>query len=1456
MKNIFIIFAILFLFTPDINAQNIPELECHNCETLRNQFCENCTTGKGGELFNGFLITHKSKKTKIYSPFEFKYERGRYHLKGVNGKEYSFLLPVKFNGVLISTESILLDAVSDCRCQDSGGDPQLSDGVTILGDGSPGDEFRSDTINEIATKTDILNSTKFIDGTDPVDAVYLDGNTGIGTVTPDALLDVEGGTVRFSDYGDGTVTGTETQLLGVNSDGDIIEVSSAQRFQKESYFDFEDANLNVTNSNLNPNDNVSIQKINNNYQLQSSAIFPADSLLTIPVLNKGWENLFSYSNQFGTEDGGTSWNDLGSLYEIIEDDAAHPLGVGGSRGFVMTNTSTVIAYGNDDFKNNIYEPDSTYTISFWAKQGNRAQDSNTDINVQLSYSGNPDPNFTIGLTSEWIYYNVTLTALEVARTFNFVSINITGDVGDKVNITDVQLNHNTYTGQNYYETTTDLLETTDSIFLNYKLVNGGIDYTDFRNIKGEDGASINYLSAACQTIEGCGAIYFHGVLNPTTQILVREHVSILGDFNSAASTGSDNYLLASSRVVADLDDITKSVFLSVGTDQIAGTELGGFVFENLSPAKAIWESDGDLGSQIHNIHVAKVTVETQFGFLFAGTSSIPLNVVIDNCKIQGAVTGIYGNAVNTIVSNTKLLECDTVANITGGQWVFDNCWFEKMDNTGLVFDGDRLSINDVYVESVPKLGVVNGAIFDIQKADIFNVTNASLHNQPAADISTNHINLDSVGAINLTAIRFNNVGGQYITTTEATGKVIVSSYFVNNFSRPYLFDANYTGIFDRTKVINLSDDENWIPRLETEIALISDSYLKSLIDSTTIEGNLRIWADTIPIRGTQNLFTDSENLITPAWVLLLEDVGNIFEDFDGTAELFVPDSQPSTLQAINFGSIGNGYNLPNKRFTVSYDARKASDFSVHTIYASLAAAGIEDDVNSEVVTLTSSWVRYTHTLVSTDVAYNFNFHMDGDSILIRNVSITEGYLNEEYRMTTTTAIENPEVVFNGSVSITDNVRFSDYGAGTKTGTATYNLSVDVNGDIIETVAGAVLENLIVVNQSNFSTTLGGTIDPDKEYFLDGNIDMGTTTITVPSGGINIKGFDFKVSGLFSTENNYTLFISAVGGSGDILLMDFKIDISGTTSQVFNLEADTGVEAFEMNMVNFNNCTSLGEVDGYRQGLETGTGRFGGTPELTLSGTWSGGYFISTSICRDLIDGSYFLYKEGTVFTMASRFRSNANMDLNASVGFVDFVPANFPNANTLQFTETIIARNGLFDPTDATLIPNIGKGDIASSWRNNIGIDNTHVGGELDLTSETLTSITVLDQFETLLGTFTSSDLQHFDSPSNGQLRHLAETPREYSFNGNLIIDGTANDILTVRIRRWDDSASGFVTELTQTRKINPFSGTDDFAFFLYISRKIILDQDDYIFLEVANTSSGSNDITLKIDSYFIVEER
>ncbi|GAA3616058.1 hypothetical protein GCM10022396_37700 [Flavivirga amylovorans] len=59
---------------------------------------------------------------------------------------------------------------------------------------------------------------------------YSISQVGIGTTNPQAQLDVSGGNVRFSNYGTGTVTGTELYLLAVENDGDLVEIPISSNY--------------------------------------------------------------------------------------------------------------------------------------------------------------------------------------------------------------------------------------------------------------------------------------------------------------------------------------------------------------------------------------------------------------------------------------------------------------------------------------------------------------------------------------------------------------------------------------------------------------------------------------------------------------------------------------------------------------------------------------------------------------------------------------------------------------------------------------------------------------------------------------------------------------------------------------------------------------------------------------------------------------------------------------------------------------------------------------------------------------------------------------------------------------------------------------------------------------------------------------------------------------------------
>lgn len=223
--------------------------------------------------------------------------------------------------------------------------------------------------------------------------------------------------------------------------------------------------------------------------------------------------------------------------------------------------------------------------------------------------------------------------------------------------------------------------------------------------------------------------------------------------------------------------------------------------------------------------------------------------------------------------------------------------------------------------------------------------------------------------------------------------------------------------------------------------------------------------------------------------------------------------------------------------------------------------------------------------------------------------------------------------------------------------------------------------------------------------------------------------------------------------------------------------------------------------------------------------------------------------------MNSRFRSNQNIDLPSSASFFDFSPSNFTNPSTVQIDSAIVSRNGVFNASDLNITPNTSAGDLVCSWSNNNGIPNTFEGGSIGVSSELETTINTQDVFEDLLAaTWTTLDLQHFDSPSAGQLRHLGSTPREYKFIADFVIDGQQNSEMTLRVVKYDSSAASEVVILDQFRQVNNLVGGRDVAFF-NVNINLELDMNDYVYLKVAN-NTGSQNVTAETDSYFIVEER
>lgn len=384
------------------------------------------------------------------------------------------------------------------------------------------------------------------------------------------------------------------------------------------------------------------------------------------------------------------------------------------------------------------------------------------------------------------------------------------------------------------------------------------------------------------------------------------------------------------------------------------------------------------------------------------------------------------------------------------------------------------------------------------------------------------------------------------------------------------------------------------------------------------------------------------------------------------------------------------------------------------------------------------------------------------------------------------------------------------------------------------------------------------LNSNTVYLIDGIIDFSGTgiQITIPIGGLSLIGWSFDVCKLICQDDNYTLFISPVGGSGNFLGSTYAIEITGTGSKVYDLIGNTGFEAFEFEKINYNNCSSLGTIKNYRQGLETGSGRFGGKPTLELDGTWVGGFRVSTSIIRNLdVSMNTPIFKAGSTFQMNSRFYTDINADLpNVATPLIDFSESNFPNESTIQINSATISVSGSFIGNTDYISPNINQDSIKCLWRNNVGLANTYIGGRLELDTEITTDIIEQGTYYLIAGVWSSSELVHFDSPVNGQLRHLAEDPKNFSVFADFTVNGTANDVIEIDLIKWDESLGQEVEVRHQIRQINNLVGSRDVAFFPFWTN-VTLDKNDKIYFKIKNLESAS-DVALEVGSYLFINER
>ena len=155
------------------------------------------------------------------------------------------------------------------------------------------------------------------------------------------------------------------------------------------------------------------------------------------------------------------------------------------------------------------------------------------------------------------------------------------------------------------------------------------------------------------------------------------------------------------------------------------------------------------------------------------------------------------------------------------------------------------------------------------------------------------------------------------------------------------------------------------------------------------------------------------------------------------------------------------------------------------------------------------------------------------------------------------------------------IRSTAYGGGNVTGTATYNLEVDSNGNIIETAAGGGLDNWTLTGNNIYNNNSGnvgiGTTSPGTKLDVSGQVrsndsfllQSGTTaigSIRNQAGALDIRGNSTRNVSIGSVTTPQALFVEGTNGNVGIgtTAPAQKLDVVGNikTSQEFQVFTGT------------------------------------------------------------------------------------------------------------------------------------------------------------------------------------------------------------------------------------------------------------------------------------------------------------
>ncbi len=371
---------------------------------------------------------------------------------------------------------------------------------------------------------------------------------------------------------------------------------------------------------------------------------------------------------------------------------------------------------------------------------------------------------------------------------------------------------------------------------------------------------------------------------------------------------------------------------------------------------------------------------------------------------------------------------------------------------------------------------------------------------------------------------------------------------------------------------------------------------------------------------------------------------------------------------------------------------------------------------------------------------------------------------------------------------------------------------------------------------------------DTACVIDGVIDMGDKEITVSESGVEFIGNGDNLSKLFSSSNNYTMFKKGSGYSGDFIIggSGLSIEVTGTSSKVFDLDNEENSNIIDIEHVKFKDCTSLGTTSNYRELLNINIEWENCTDGLEVDGVWSNGCDVLSSRTNSL-PASCTLFKAGASLDIQGSFVSDLDaISVNAATTLFDFAPSDFSLDGGFRLDN--------FRTTATNPTPNFPHESVKAYFTKCKGLENTYPGGEWDVSSEVATALSgeSTGVFLKAAGTTTYSNLSWFTGAASNAMTLAVDDIVDFQIIGSMSFSGSNNHVLSIKLRQWDDSAGSYI-DLGTPFNITLNSGGR--AESVSIMGFAALEKDDRIEVWIADTTSPA-DATMLLNGTLLVTER